>query len=410
VFGPKEVLGQALFFDPFVSGPKQIACGTCHVRSKATGDGLRVAIALGGGDGVGTERISETRAFLITRNALPFFNRGSGDFLALFWDGRVQLGEGGRFESPLGDRLPSGFDSLLAVAAALPLAESDEMLGRSLTRGGSNKTYHGELVDGKVYDDNYLERTLRVYPRLLRRLVGSGHSPTTPTSARYQMLFSQAYRNVAISKLGMPEIGNALAAYISIAFELQSAPWDRYLLGDSGALSAQQKRGALIFLGKGRCAVCHSKQQFSDFEFHSLAIPQYEVGKHGAHIDYGRAAATGRGEDRFKFRTPPLRNVMKTGPWGHNGVFDSVRQAIEHHFNPIPFLWKAQQESPQEAAMAGRLLGSRSRILSEIDPLTPADIDDLLAFVAALSSDTVMTDERALPNDVPSGMNQFIRK
>src|SRR5262245_54919167 len=87
--GAKERLGQALFFDPFVSGPKQISCATCHVRSLGAGDNLPLAVGLGA-TGVGKERLASKSAFIIPRNALPFFNRGSDAFVALFWDGRVQ--------------------------------------------------------------------------------------------------------------------------------------------------------------------------------------------------------------------------------------------------------------------------------------------------------------------------------
>jgi cytochrome c peroxidase len=408
-FGNKERLGQALFFDPILSGPKGIACGTCHVRSKGAGDGLPVAIALGGGEGVGEERSSRREAFLIPRNALPFFNRGSDEFRAFFWDGRVQIGPEDNFESPLGDRLPKGFDSLLAVAASLPPAEADEMLGRSTQRGGGRDTYHGDLVANHL-DDDYQERTLAVFPKLIGRLIGGDNKNLTPMNLQYRSLFSAAYPGKSFADMGMPEIGNALAAYIGFAFELMPAPWDHYLNGDLSALTKSQKKGALIFFGKGRCAVCHAGTQFSDFGFHGLAIPQYQVGKHGAHTDYGRAAATSRGEDRFKFRTPPLRNVMNTGPWGHNGRFSDLRQAIEHHFNPIPALWEAQRLSPQEGAMSGRLLGARSAILAEIAPLTGPEIDEVLDFLSALTSDTVVSNAEALPKSVPSGLNHFIRE
>lgn len=408
-FGEKEKLGRALFFDPVLSGPRNIACATCHVRSKGSGDGLPVAIALGGGAGVGSERLSSPEALLIQRNALPFFNRGSSEFRAFFWDGRVQLSEGGKFESPLGNHLPPGFDSLLAVAASLPPAESDEMLGRSMQRGGRSETYHMELVGESRLDDNYQERTLAVFPRLIQRLVGNEESTPSELNKTYRALFLSAYPEKTLTGLGMPEIGNALAAYISFAFELQPSPWDRYLEGQKNAISPRQKRGALVFLGKGRCVVCHSGTQFSDFEFHGLAIPQHEVGKHGAHIDYGRAAATSRGQDRYKFRTPPLRNVHLTGPWGHNGRFSTLRQAIEHHFNPIPMLWEAQSTSPQEAAMSGRLLGARSPLLAEIAPLNSSEIEDILAFLETLTTKTVVSDAIALPQHVPSGLNQFIR-
>lgn len=407
-FGAKEKLGQALFFDPFVSGPKKIACAACHVRSKGAGDGIRLAVGLGA-EGVSTERLAAKEAFIVPRNALPFFNRGSTDFRAFFWDGRVQFGPNDQMESPLGKRLPPGFENLLAVAAVFPPAEPDEMLGRSRQRS-SRETYHAELVTLRGDSENLQERTLNVFENLVARLLGTKVATPNATSLMYRKLFAAAYPGTPIEKIGISHVGNALSAYIAAAFELKPAPWDIYVRGDKSALSLAQKKGGVIFFGKGRCVVCHSGTQFSDFQFHGLALPQLRVGKHSSYIDYGRAAATSRGEDRFAFRTPPLRNVVKTGPWGHNGIFTSIEAAISHHINPVPLLYEAQRQVPAEASHAGRLLGFRSTLLAEIAPLSAEDIQLLTQYLGSLSSETVLPDSVALPKTVPSGHREFIRQ
>lgn len=405
--GPKEKLGQALFFDPFVSGPKNIACATCHVRSKGAADGLPLAVGLGA-KGISTERLAHTDAFIVPRNALPFFNRGSKDFRALFWDGRVQLGSTGLIETPLGSRQPSGFDSLLAAAAVFPPAEPDEMLGRSLKRG-TKDTYHADLVTNDDEANNLQERTLNVFGNLVERLLETKSNKPNQVALQYRKLFAEAYTDTPLSEFRIHHVGNALAAYIEAAFELKPAPWDLYVAGATSALTPEQKQGAFIFLGKGRCIVCHRGTQFSDFRFHGLAVPQMRVGKHNGYIDYGRAAATSRGEDRFAFRTPPLRNVTETFPWGHNGIFTSLESVITHHVNPVPMLYKAQQLDPEEGGNAGRLLGFRSPILAEMAPLSRIEIELLVKFLKALSSETVMPDSVALPATVPSGDMSFIR-
>lgn len=407
-FGAKERLGQALFFDPFVSGPKNIACATCHIRSLGAGDGLSLAVGLGA-RGTSDERLASKSAFFIPRNALPFFNRGSNDFVAFFWDGRVQRGTGGQIETPLGKRLPDGFDNLLAAASVFPLAEPDEMLGHSL-KIASLDAYHNELVGAHVNGDNFQERTPHVFDNLVRRLLAPDVPRPDAVVKRYRELFQEAYPDISLAGVRIQHVGNALSAYIATAFELSPAAWDRYVMGDTSALTPAQKKGAVLFFGKGRCAVCHNGTQFSDFRFHALAVPQYRVGKHARHTDYGRAAATSRGEDRFAFRTPPLRNVADTAPWGHNGIFTSLASVIEHHVNPVPALYAAQMQSPDEAAHAGQLLGFRSPILAEMSPLSKKDIDLLIQFLASLSSPTVMSDDVALPADVPSGKREFIRR
>ena len=405
--GAKESLGQALFFDPIVSGPKSIACASCHVRSLGAGDALPMAVGLGA-SGVSQERLESKQAFVVPRNAFPFFNRGSEDFRALFWDGRVQMGKGGKFESPLGDRLPEGFDNLLAVAAVFPPAEPDEMLGHSLRRG-TPLAYHAELVSPGVNEDDLQARTLSVFDNLVERLVAPEISAPDSAVATYRELFAAAYPGIELQDFRIHHVGNALSAYIAAAFALGPAAWDRYVAGDKSALSPDQKKGALIFFGKGRCAVCHSGTEFSDFRFHGLAVPQLRIGKHARHVDYGRASATGRGEDRFAFRTPPLRNVAETAPYGHNGIFNSLRETIEHHFNPVPILYAAQQLSPEEAAHSGRLLSFRSPILAEMTPLSAGDVELLEKFLHSLSSQTLMPDVIAIPRTVPSGNREFVR-
>jgi cytochrome c peroxidase len=404
--GSKERLGQALFFDPVLSGPKNIACATCHIRSKGAGDGIPLSVGLGA-EGVGKDRLNSTDAFVIPRNALALYNRGSVEFTEYFWDGRVQLGPQGQFESPLGARLPPGFANLLAVASVFPLAEPDEMLGR-IRRGADGKKYHSELVNNQGNTDNYQERTTEVFGNLITRLLGPTEGASTPTTLGYRKLFADAYPEVKRNDINISHVGNALAAYIAAAFELKASPWDSYVNGDYAAITPVQKQGAILFFGKGRCVVCHSGYQFSDFQFHGLAIPQLRIGKHVRHIDYGRGAATSSGSDRFTFRTPPLRNVARTGPWGHNGIFESIDAAISHHINPIPLLYQAQRGDPDEAALAGRLLGFRSRLLAEISPLSEMEVNQLAEFLNTLSSETLMPDGVAVPTSVPSGRNEFI--
>lgn len=404
--GPKALLGQALFFDPIISGPKNIACATCHIRSKGAGDGIPLAVGLGG-HGQGVERLEKRDAFIVPRNTLPLFNRGSLEFSSFFWDGRLQLGPNQRYESPLGENLPKGFDSLLAVASVLPLVEPDEMLGHSQQRA-KRQAQHGDLVTVEGVDNNYQERALNAFQNIVARVSGTNRTLPEHISDKYLDLIKSAYPALYQEDIDITHFGNALASYIQIAFELQPAPWDRYVSGEEDALSVEQKRGAIIFYGKGRCAICHSGANFSDFLFHGLAIPQLRIGKHSPYLDYGRAVATSRAQDRFTFRTPPLRNVSETGPWGHNGAFTTLSTMIEHHSNPVPTLYKAQTDDQQQGSHAGRLLANRSPLLAEISPLSDLDIIELVSFLQALSSPTVLRYEIAVPLSVPSGNNEFI--
>ncbi len=74
---------------------------------------------------------------------------------------------------------------------------------------------------------------------------------------------------------------------------------------------------------------------FSDLRFHAVPFPQLGFGKNGFGIDYGRFNVTFRGEDLYRFRTPPLFNVHKTAPYGHSGSIANLRDAIVTHFDPL---------------------------------------------------------------------------
>ncbi|MEW8199266.1 MAG: His-Xaa-Ser system-associated MauG-like protein [Candidatus Thiodiazotropha endolucinida] len=407
-FGSEEKLGRALFFDPILSGPQGVACASCHIRNIGSGDGLPLAVGLGA-FGLSKERISQPDAFVIPRNTLPLFNRGSEEINSFFWDGRVQLGPDGSFESPLGELLPKGFDSLLAVASVFPIVEPDEMLGHSRRKVSPTKQ-HGDLVTIDGVDNHYQARALHVFENLIKRLANNEDISLSDTTKQYHKLISDAHPDIPIEDISIVDIGNALAAYIRAAFMLNAAPWDRYLQGEIGALSINQKRGAIVFYGKGRCAVCHRGEQFSDFRFHGLAIPQLRVGKHSPYQDYGRAIATGMSKDRYLFRTPTLRNVYETGPWGHNGSFTSIQKIIKHHINPITILYEAEVKDPAQGQFSGRILSARSKILSEIGILSDTDVDDLTLFMSSLSSSYTLSDQLAIPDEIPSRNTLAITK
>ena len=130
----KVRLGQLLFFDPVLSGNRNISCATCHHPSQGTGDGLSLPIGEGGvgigparttGDEIGTP-IDER----VPRNAPPLFAIGHEDFTVVFHDGRVTRDDGEAFVSPAGDDLPEGLDNLVAVQAMFPVTSATEMAGQ----------------------------------------------------------------------------------------------------------------------------------------------------------------------------------------------------------------------------------------------------------------------------------------
>jgi cytochrome c peroxidase len=152
-------------------------------------------------------------------------------------------------------------------------------------------------------------------------------------------------------------VGKALEAYIRKLAAGRSA-FDDFMNGSAKLLSADAQRGMVVFTRYG-CDGCHSGPTFTDQGFHNLGIP----GKSGQPLDLARAGGialankwqfssaskfadpeTGASPVKIAavvgepggFRTPSLRNVDLTSPYGHNGAFATLDQAIEAHARVLP--------------------------------------------------------------------------
>jgi cytochrome c peroxidase len=212
------------------------------------------------------------------------------------------------------------------------------------------------------------------------------------------------------------DLARTLAAYerTQIAFD---APFDRFLAGDEKALDAAQKRGWALFNGRGRCMTCHgingTQPTFSDNKFHNIGVSAHKQNfvtlahKGLALVDSGDPHAVDRAaletdmselgrflvtkdpHDVGAFKTPTLRNVLVTAPYFHDGSQDTLWDVMDHYN-------KGGVQNPY-------LDGGIQRLA-----LTEAEIDDLVAFLASLTSDSYraagqkeLTRQRRLKNKRP---------
>lgn len=411
----KVKLGEALFFDPILSGNQDISCATCHHPTLNTGDGLALSVGTGG-KGLGLSREMGAGRQFVPRHATEIYNRGSPEWQTMFWDGRISLledkeeglSEGatvGDFESPARVMLPAGLENILAIQAMFPVTSRDEMRGEE-----GDLTVLGEPNEVAMTADAYLPL---VWEQLMSRLMAI---------PAYQTLFAEAYPEASPETLGFQHAANALAAFQIDAFSFDDSPWDRYLAGEQQALSPEAKEGALLFYGKADCVRCHSGSLMTDQQYHNLGVPQFGPGKRKnegdlvpqgeAGLDLGRFLQTKEPADAFAFRTPPLRNVTLTGPWFHNGAYSSLEGVIRHHTEPAKAL-RSYDLSQLDARLAETHQGSEmmiERILQTLDPtvesmaLSDDEIQQLLAFLAALSSPSAQDLATTIPSRVPSGL------
>lgn len=120
-------------------------------------------------------------------------------------------------------------------------------------------------------------------------------------------------------------ISRALAAFERTILA-GNTPYDRYQAGDKSALSEAALRGKEIFFNKGHCSACHTGEFFTDDGFHNIGI-----GTDHKPRDVGREAQTNLLGDRGAFKTPTLREIVRTGPYMHDGSLATLEEVVSHY-------------------------------------------------------------------------------
>ncbi len=408
----KVLLGQLLFFDKELSGNRNISCATCHHPLADTGDGLSLPVGEGGrglgvmrDTGTGPEAIIER----VPRNAPPIFALGSVDVTRMFWDGRIEedLDFPSGFFSPAGHQLPHDLENIVAVQAMFPVTSPAEMAGEPGdvdVLGGLNE------IAGPAEAANFTE----IWERLATRL---------RSIPEYVELFKAAFPAEIDkdSEIRFSHAANAVAAFEINSWRSDNTPFDRYERGERTAMSREAKRGMRLFFGKAGCDNCHSGKIFSDMAFHAIAMPQVGPGKsHGAGPeDWGRGPISGDPADNLKFRTPPLRNVELTAPFGHSGAYNTLEEVIRHHLDPVASLYA--YDCAQQPVLPSRddldeedceVMNSEALVASiadanELPPkaLKDRQVAEILAFLRALTDPDSVDLRIDVPKSVPSGLS-----
>jgi len=210
--------------------------------------------------------------------------------------------------------------------------------------------------------------------------------------------YEQAFRNVFRRPANSPDLMRAIASYERTQLSFDS-PFDHFIAGDKNAIDESAKRGWELFNNQARCNKCHALTETTrdvtnliDNDFHNIGVlivkhnvvplarQAEQLVKTGdtSAIDQaaiqtdmsalGRFLITKKEPDIASFKTPNIRNVLVTGPYFHDGSQETLWDVIDHY--------------NKGAGLQDPYLDQDIQPLA----LTENDIDDLVAFMASLTS------------------------
>ena len=387
-------LGRLLFFDTVVGLNNDNNCSGCHAPTNGFGDSQSIAIGIDNNGIVGADRAgprNQRRTPTVVNTAF---------YPNLMWNSRFASLSNNPFDNSAGFLFPapegltlSHLPHLLDAQAFIPPTERVEVAGFNFP--GDNFAIRNEVLRRINSVPEYRKRFGKIFPS-----VRDG-GPIT---------FDMA--------------GLAIAEF-EFTLVFADAPIDQFARGQRNALTDGQKRGALLFFGNARCVECHkvsgeSNEMFSDFTQHVIGVPQIapvagNVTFDGPsqNEDFGLEQITGDPNDRYKFRTSPIRNAALQPAFFHNGAFTRLEDAVRHHLDVFT---SARNYSPAAAGVAPDLtapMGPIEPVLERVDPILDAPISltneefgQLVDFVR-----NGLLDQRAkpenlrklIPKSVPSG-------
>ena len=268
----KTNLGKMLFWDPILSGNKDVACATCHHPDFGYAENLDISI---GSNGIG---LGSTRHFQ-TPNTIEFVKRNAHTVLNTAFNGMDEKYNYDPVNAPMfwDNRKKS-----LELQSLEPIKSLAEMRGHHFT-------------DSTALDS--------VVARL-KNIV------------EYRQLFALAYGSE--SSITAENIGKAIATF-QRTLNATNSRFDQFQRGNKTALTDLETTGMQLFQTIG-CGNCHSGPMFSDYQLHVLSVP-----------DNSKLPTDKGADDTYAFRTPTLRNLTHTAPYMHSGRFTELEQVLDFY-------------------------------------------------------------------------------
>ncbi|MBL7738993.1 MAG: hypothetical protein JNK14_07230 [Chitinophagaceae bacterium] len=162
-----------------------------------------------------------------------------------------------------------------------------------------------------INSESEMHGDMRELPRNLRKIKG------------YPALFDSAFGDPGIDP---DRIATAIATF-ERTITSPRTKFDEFLSGKRNALNNAELRGLHLFRTKAGCINCHNGPLFTDNQFHNSGFHLNDNPEN----DKGLYNVTHKEEDTGNFKTPSLRDVMKTGPWMHNGMMTHMADIIIHY-------------------------------------------------------------------------------
>ncbi|MCQ9635513.1 c-type cytochrome [Chryseobacterium sp. WG23] len=191
---------------------------------------------------------------------------------------------------------------------------------------------------------------------------------------KYQAAFKKIYRS---QKTEAWQLQNVLASYIRSLAKF-NADFDEYMRGNKSAMTAQQKKGFNLFVGKAQCAICHFIPLFNGTVPPTFKKTEQEVlgvAVNGDNTTFDNDLGRGKFHEtvaalQHSFKTPSLRNINKTAPYMHNGGYKTLKEVMNFYNKG-----------------GGKGVGFKvdNQTLSDASlQLTDQEIDDIIEFMKAL--------------------------
>ncbi len=213
---------------------------------------------------------------------------------------------------------------------------------KTLLRRNTPTLWNSALQTRQFFDTrtDILENQLKEVVHNNEEMEGSLHAATAvlKKSPDYQLQFKEAYADEP-EPLNAYNIANAISSYIRTLIALDSR-FDQYMRGDKTKLNAREKKGFNLFTGKAKCATCHFiplfnglvPPEFTETETEVLGTPSTKNKKNAKlDTDTGKFELTQSVIHKFAFKTPGLRNIESTGPYMHNGVFNTLEEVMDFY-------------------------------------------------------------------------------